>query len=343
MELCDRILVNDRASRIGTEDKRKIEDQNEKMACQGMRVLGIACGSFIREDEGMNGAGLVWLGLVGIVDPVREGVADVIRTFHGAGIRTVMITGDQSMTAAAIGKKLKLNPDSEGEPLEVLEAQQLSGMDTETLRGLADRLHIFARVSPAHKLRIVKSIQSAGEVVAMTGDGINDGPALKAADVGVAMGGQGTDVAREVADVILEDDNLASMAEAVASGRTIYTNIRKSLHFLLSTNSSEVLMMLGALTLGLGQPLNPLQLLWINLISDIFPGLALAMEPPEPGVMKRPPRDPAEPILTRDSILRIGRESLVLTTGGMVAYGWGIYRYGIGQGPSPLLLWPPVS
>ena len=330
MELCDRLLVNGSVRKFGKEDKKEIADQNEKMACQGMRVLGIACGIFVQKEEGMNGSGLIWLGLVGIVDPVREGVADVIRTFHSAGIRTVMITGDQSMTAAAIGKKLRLNPDPEGESLEVLEAQQLSGMDPKALRGLAGRLHIFARVSPADKLRIVKAIQSSGEVVAMTGDGINDGPALKAADVGIAMGGQGTEVAREVADVILEDDNLGSMAEAVSSGRTIYTNIRKSLHFLLSTNFSEVLMMFGAVGLGLGQPLNPLQLLWINLISDIFPGLALAMEPPEPGVMKRPPRDPAEPILTRDSIMQIGRESLVLTTGGMAAYGWGIYRYGIG-------------
>ena len=330
MDLCDRLLVDGWIRKFGNEDKKKIADQNEKMACKGMRVLGFAYRSFVQADEDVNGSGLIWLGLVGIIDPLRDGVADVIRTFHSAGIRTVMITGDQGMTAAAIGKKLRLNPEPEEEPLEVLEAQQLAGMDPEVLRGLASRLHIFARVSPAHKLRIVKAIQSSGEVVSMTGDGINDGPALKAADVGVAMGGQGSDVAREVADVILEDDNLGSMVEAISSGRTIYTNIRKSLHFLLSTNFSEVLMMFGSVALGLGQPLNPLQLLWINLISDIFPGLALAMEPPEPDVMKRPPRDPAEPILTRHSITIIGRESLILTAGGMAAYGWGIYRYGIG-------------
>jgi Ca2+-transporting ATPase len=328
LELCSRHLTGGRIRRLRMEDRIDIIDQNDKMAGRGMRVLGLAYGMFKPDAaEESNGKDLIWLGLTAILDPLRQGVKDVIKTFHNAGIRTVMITGDQSMTATAIGRELSLSHD---ESMEVLEAQRLSDMEPEVLKGLASRVHIFARVSPAHKLRIVRAIKAAGDVVAMTGDGINDGPALKAADIGIAMGYQGSDVAREVADVILEDDNLSSIAETISHGRTIYTNIRKSVHFLLATNFSEILMMSGSLTFGLGQPLNPVQLLWINLVSDILPGLALALEPPEPDVMKRPPRDPAEPIITRDSLMQMGRESIVLTAGGMAAYGWGIYRYGLG-------------
>src|SRR5574341_1808662 len=167
------------------------------------------------------------------------------------------------------------------------------------MTALASRVQVFARVSPAHKLQIVQAMQRAGKVVAMTGDGINDGPALKAADIGIAMGNTGTDVAREVADVVLEDDNLETMIVAISQVRTIYTNIRKSVHFLLSTNLSEIMVMFTAIAAGLGQPLSAMQLLWINLISDIFPGLALALEPPEPDVLSRPPRSPEDRKSTR--------------------------------------------
>ena len=188
---------------------------------------------------------------------------------------------------------------SQGDPLEILDATHLAEIEPEVLRALVKRAQVFARVSPAHKLQIVQALQEAGKVVAMTGDGINDGPALKAADVGIAMGRTGTDIAREVADVVLEKDNLDTLIIAIRDGRTIYINIRKSVHFFLATNLSEIMLTFTAMAVGLGSPLTAVQLLWINLISDIFPGLALAMEAPEPDILERPPRDPAAADLHR--------------------------------------------
>jgi Ca2+-transporting ATPase len=194
---------------------------------------------------------------------------------------------------------------------------------------------VFARVSPAHKLRIVETLQQAGRVVAMTGDGINDGPAPKAADNGVAMGRGGTDLARSVADIVLEDDDLHTMLLAVGQGRTIYANIRKSVHFLLATNFAEIETMATAIALGLGNPLNPTRLLWINLMTDSFPGLALSLEPAEPRVMKRP-RDPDEPIVSRDGLGRMAAESAVIAAGAMAAYAYGLARHGPGPIPGTL-------
>jgi Ca2+-transporting ATPase len=270
---------------------------------------------------------LTWLGIVGIADPVRTGAKQLIGEFHRAGIDTVMITGDQSPTAYAIAKELNLSSD---EQLEILDSKHLADLPPEILKALSQKVHVFARVSPSHKLQIVKALQDAGRIVAMTGDGINDGPALKAADIGIAMGHTGTDVAREVADVILEDDNLETMIIAVSHGRTIYNNIRKSVHFLLSTNMSEIMVMFVSLVFGLGHPLNAMQLLWINLISDIFPGLALALEQPEPDVLNRPPRNPDEAIIEKTDLKRITFESAVISAGALGAYGYGIARYGFG-------------
>jgi Ca2+-transporting ATPase len=203
-------------------------------------------------------------------------------------------------------------------------------VDEELLTGLVRGVHVFARVSPAHKLQIVQALQRSGRVVAMTGDGINDGPALKAADIGVAMGGSGSDVARSVADVVLEDDNLHTMATAISGGRAIYANIRKTIHFLLATNLTEIEVMLAGIGLGLGPPLNPMQLLWINLISDIFPGLALSLEPPDRDVLTRPPRDPRREILEANDLRRMGLESAVITGGTLLSYGYALMRYGPG-------------
>ena len=326
LALCGFALRNGVPEALGDEQRQAILDENERMAGEALRVLGIAYAEADAETSAPE-IGLVWLGLVGMADPVRAGVPDLIRQFHTAGIETVMITGDQSPTAHAIGRQLNL---SGSERLDILDSTHLETVEPAMLAALAQRVHVFARVSPSHKLRIVEALQRAGKVVAMTGDGVNDGPALKAADIGIAMGRSGTDMAREVADVVLEDDNLETLIVAVSQGRTIYANIRKSVHFLLSTNISEITVMFGAIALGLGQPLNPMQLLWINLITDIFPGLALALEPPEPDVLENPPRDPAEPIVRPADFRRILFEAGALSAGALAAYGYGVARYGVG-------------
>jgi Ca2+-transporting ATPase len=326
LELCGWHMHDGVRVPLTEDDRHAILADNERMAGAALRVLGLAWGE--TEDGAVTpGDGLTWLGLVGMADPVREGVPAFIRQFHEAGINTVMITGDQSATAYAIGHELRLSGDDH---LEILDSTHLEALDPEVLRGLAQRVHVFARVSPAHKLRIVQALQRAGHVVAMTGDGINDGPALKAADIGIAMGAAGTDIAREVADVVLEEDKLETLVVAVSQGRTIYNNIRKSVHFLLSTNLSEIMVMFGSVALGLGSPLNPMQLLWINLVTDVFPALALALEPPEPDVLRRPPRDPQEPIVRPADFKRIAFEGGAITAGALAAYGYGMARYGAG-------------
>ncbi|HHP7243488.1 MAG TPA: HAD-IC family P-type ATPase, partial [Elainellaceae cyanobacterium] len=187
------------------------------------------------------------------------------------------------------------------------------------------------------KLQIVQALQDAGKIVAMTGDGINDTPALKAANVGVAMGSGGTSVVHEVADVVIGDDDLQTMIDAVSRGRTIYSNIRKSVHFLLATNMSEIMVATVATAAGLGEPLNAMQLLWLNLVTDIFPGLALALEPPEPDVLEHPPRDPETPIIQPDDYRRIAAESAVISVSALAAYGYGLLRYGISQKSSTVI------
>lgn len=325
--LCRWYMKEGKKFPLTEQERLEIEIANERMAGEALRVLGVAYAQRDGDQESHPVQGLIWLGLIGMADPIRDGVRGLIETFHRAGIDTVMITGDQSPTAYAIGKELNL---SGGEQMEILDSTHLANIDPEVMKALSGKVHVFARVSPAHKLQIVQALQRAGKVVAMTGDGINDGPALKAADIGIAMGHSGTDVAREVADVVLEDDNLETMIIAVQHGRTIYNNIRKSVRFLLATNLSEIMVMFVALTGGLGQPLNSMQLLWINLISDIFPGLALALEPPEPDVLSRPPRDPEEPIIQTADFKRIGFEAGMISAGAIGAYAYGLARYGAG-------------
>ncbi|MCS6926753.1 MAG: HAD-IC family P-type ATPase, partial [Candidatus Binatia bacterium] len=315
------------------DDRFLLETENERMAGEALRVLGVAYAERDSAEDQSDGDALTWLGLIGMVDPIRTGVQETIRAFHQAGITTVMITGDQSPTAYAIGKELNLSNDGQ---LEILDSTHLVQLDPAVLTALAQKVHVFARVSPAHKLQIVQALQRAGKVVAMTGDGINDGPALKAADIGIAMGHTGTDVAREVADVVLEDDDLETMIVAIRQGRTIYHNLRKSLRFLLATNLSELIVTCTALAAGLGQPLNPMQLLWINLISDVAPGLALALEPPEPEVMQQPPRDPSQALIQPEDVRRIAFESAMLSAGALGAYGYGLLQGGPGPRASSL-------
>jgi Ca2+-transporting ATPase len=327
LAMCDWQLRGGEKIALMEEARLEIEAENDRMAGMALRVLGLASSEPQARGEIVAKNGLVWLGLVGMADPIRPGVKEAIETFHRGGIDTVMITGDQTPTAYAVAQELDLCP---GAPLEILDSNALTEIDPETMRALGQKVSVYARVSPAHKLKIVQALQAAGRVVAMTGDGINDGPALKAADVGIAMGRSGTDVAREVADVVLERDNIETLMIAIADGRTTYINTRKAVHFFLSTNLTEIMVMFTALTAGLGSPLNAMQLLWINLISDIFPGLALTMEEPEPDVMERPPRDSRQPIFTGRDWRRMGVESGTISAFALGAYGYGILRYGLG-------------
>lgn len=329
---CDRRLDQAGTILLTEAMRQSIIAENDRMASEGLRVLGVAYGQTTSPHLDQK-TPLIWLGLVALADPIRPGMKEIIASFHQAGIETVMVTGDQRSTAAAIGKALNL---SQGEALTMLEATDLSQLAPDQAKALCQRVHVFARISPANKLQVVQALQRAGKVVAMTGDGINDTPALKVAEVGIAMGQTGTDAAHEVADVILEDDNLATLTLAIEQGRTIYSNIRKAVHFLLSTNLSEIMVMFAGLSLGLGQPLNALQLLWLNLVTDIFPGLALALEPSEPGILTQPPRKPDEAIIQPATLRRMALEAVVISISALVAYGDAVSRYGIGAQASTI-------
>jgi P-type Ca2+ transporter type 2C len=328
LDLCDREMVDGRLVELSEERRQEIFIENDRMAGRGLRVLGFAFNRFGLNQAIEETAPMAWLGLAGMADPVRKGVKELIEVFHRAGIETVMITGDQSTTAYAVARELELGGEK---PLKILDSAELTSLDPERLQALAKNVHVYSRVSPAHKLRIVQALQAAGRIVAMTGDGINDGPALKAANIGIAMGESGTDVAREVADIIIEGDNLEQLVQALRGGRTTYGNIRKSVHFFLSTNLTEILVMFTCMALGLGFPLNVMQLLWINIISDIFPGLALSREKSEPDLMERPPRPAGAPLFSGSEFRKMALESAIISTGSLAAYGFGISRYG--QGP----------
>ncbi|MBF0466289.1 MAG: cation-transporting P-type ATPase [Nitrospirae bacterium] len=325
LSMCSKVMIDGQIISLDDELRQAIENENEYMAGKALRILGVAWYNTDSIDPVFRNYNMVWLGLIGMIDPIRNGVKDVVKTFHNAGIDTIMITGDQSLTAYSIGKELGISRNGK---LEIVDSRHLKDLEPDVLKNLCERVDVFARVTPAHKYQIVQALQQSGRVVAMTGDGINDGPALKAADIGIAMGKDGTDLAREVADVILENDDLSTMVTAIKEGRTIYGNIRKSIHFLLATNMSEIIVMFTTLATGLGQPLNTMQLLWINLATDIFPGLALALEPPEPDILSKQPRDPSEHILNNSDMKKLLKESSALSLGALAAYGYGLWRYG---------------
>jgi Ca2+-transporting ATPase len=321
LAMCRAVVRGSDVEPLEDDERRAILRANERMAARALRVLGLAYG----EGESVGG-GLTWVGLVGMTDPLRPGMAELIESFHRAGIETVMITGDQTTTAYAVGRQLHLN---NGQPLEILDSERLERLDPRLLAGLAERVSVFARVTPAHKLQIVRALQDGGKVVAMTGDGVNDAPALRAADVGVVVGDTGTELARSVADVVVDGDDLHGMLEAVRHGRTIRDNVRKAVHFLVATNLSEVELVAASVALGAGAPLGAAQLLWINLVTDVVPGIALALEPPEPDVLERPPRDPHEPLLA-GAWQRIACESGAMAGGALASYLYGLARYGAG-------------
>jgi Ca2+-transporting ATPase len=325
LELCDRRLVGSELSVLSDADRRAIRRQNERMASEALRVLGIAYSEHAEQPDAA-GTGLIWVGLSGLADPPRKGLPELFEKFRRAGVRSVMITGDQSATAYAVAKQVGLAVDGE---LRTLDSVELENMDPDVLAELAPTIQVFSRVSPRHKLRIVQALQKSGLVVAMTGDGINDCPALKAADIGVAMGGAGGSVAREVADVILETDELAGMLTAIEHGRVIHADIKKAVRFILATNLSEILLTLLSVAAGFGEGMTPMQLLWINLVSDIFPELALALQPPEKDVLDQPPRDPEAKMFSKDEFSQLAVEGALLTAGAMSVYGYGISRYGV--------------
>jgi Ca2+-transporting ATPase len=333
LELCRSWLRHGQPVPLSDDDRRNIRRLNERLAGDALRVLGMAYAERTGGEAALpEGAAqpapenLVWLGLMGLADPPRAGLPELVAKFRRAGVRSVMITGDQSATAYAIAKQIGL---AEGGELQMLDSVELDRMDPDLLAELAPRIQVFSRVSPRHKLRIVQALQKAGLVVAMTGDGINDCPALKAADIGVAMGGATGSIARDVADMILERDDLAAMLLAIEHGRVIHADIKKAVRFILSTNLSEIMLTFLSVAAGFGEGMSPMQLLWINLVSDIFPELALALQPGESDVLLRPPRDPAEKMFSRRELRHIAIEGGVLTAGALAVYTYGISRYGL--------------
>jgi Ca2+-transporting ATPase len=307
--------------RLDEAKKQAIRAQVSDMAAQAMRVLALAHRPLKDGEDGRSDGiekDLEFLGLMGMIDPPREEVKDSVATCRTAGIRPVMITGDHPDTAIAIGKELHIAHDGD----RALTGQDLERMSDDDLAGKVEQVAIYARVTAAHKLRIVKAWQKRGQVVAMTGDGVNDAPALKAADIGVAMGVTGTDVTKEASDMVLTDDNFTSIISAVEEGRGIYDNIQKFILYLLASNVSEVLVMFFAALVGWPPPLMPIQLLWINLVTDGLPALALTMEPPEPDLMQRSPRPAREPVITWQRGLQIGTFGILMALVAVGGFWW---------------------
>ncbi len=289
-------------------------DALERLAGDGQRMLAVAAKPMTGQTRELSftelEGGLSLIGLVGLSDPPRQEAVDSVARCRAAGIRVKMITGDHTATALAIAGRLGIGDDARA-----LSGHALDEMDDEALRAAVLDVDVFARASPEHKLRLVQALQSHGQVVAMTGDGVNDAPALRRADVGVAMGCKGTDVAREAAEMVLTDDNFASITAAVEEGRTVYDNLRKAILFILPTNGGEAMLLVTAILLGLPLPITPVQILWVNMITAVTLALALAFEPTERGIMERPPRDPAAALLSRHLVWRIVFVSLILVAG----------------------------
>ncbi|HEY7520636.1 MAG TPA: cation-transporting P-type ATPase [Methylomirabilota bacterium] len=285
--------------RLTADERARLLEANRALAELGLRVLAVAwhprCGADRRV------ADLTFLGLVALEDPLRPGVRDAVARCERAGIRTVMLTGDQRLTAEAIGRQL--------------------GLPAEAVR---------SRVSPEQKFALIEQLQREGHVVAMTGDGVNDAPALARADIGIAMGRHGTDVAREAADIVLTDDNFPTIVRAVEEGRVIYANLQKVIRFLFSCNLSEIVLIFAAIVAGLPSPLLPLQILWINLVTDIFPAVALIRDPAEPDIMRRPPHTPGSALVSWHAGGAMLLEGMLLSAGALSAYAWAIWQYGVG-------------
>ena len=328
LQFCAKIMRNGSEETITFEDRRSALAAADRMAGQGLRVLALAwkemAAGATLEREGVE-TDLIFLGLVGMMDPPREEAKEAIRICKAAGIKPVMITGDHKLTASAIGKELGILAEGG----RVLEGTELEKMEDGELLDVIDEVSIFARNTAEHKVRIVEAFRGKGHVVAMTGDGVNDAPALRAADIGIAMGKTGTEVSKEASDMVITDDNFATIVAAVEEGRRIYANIRKASSYLLSCNFAEVMTIFLGVMLGLPVPLLALQILWINIVTDEFPAIGLSVEPAHSDLMMRKPRNPAEPILTRGLFLYTLGISAVIFIGTL-----GLYALSLKEGVS---------
>jgi Ca2+-transporting ATPase len=328
LERCEWVQQEGDRPPLQEEQRAHILDANETLARKGLRVLGLACRPLDHApDPGNDEAAeqdLTWLGLVGMMDAPRPEAREAVRLCRQAGIQPTMITGDHQLTAQAIAEDMGIAEPGD----RVLNGRQLEKLSRAELEAAVQDVHVYARVSPEHKLRIVQALQSQHQIVAMTGDGVNDAPALKQADIGIAMGITGTDVSKEASDMVLLDDNFATIVAATEEGRVVYTNIRRFVKYILGSNIGEVLTIAASPMLLpiLDVPLTPLQILWMNLVTDGFPALALAVEPAEPDVMNRPPHDPKESIFDRGLgayMLRIG---LVFTVISVTLMYWAYHH-----------------
>ena len=344
LDLCTRYQgMNDKPRRMDKAARQRIRDANDRMTDDALRVLGVA----YRVGKNVNSTepsvdklekDLVFVGLIGMIDPPREEVKPALEKAAHAGIRTVMITGDYPNTARAIATSIGLMRPGH----KVLTGAELDKLDDAALYNEIEQVDVFARVSPEHKMRIVNALQANHEVVAMTGDGVNDAPAIRRANIGIAMGITGTDVAKETADMVLTDDNYVSIVSAVEQGRIIYNNIRKFVFFLLSSNVAEIMVIFLATLAGLPSPLTVIQLLWLNLITDGAPALALAMEKGDPDIMTRPPRPKNEPIINAPMRLGIIIQTITQTCAVLTAFALGLLwelkalGFGLPQGANPL-------
>lgn len=308
-------------SLLGDQETREILSVADHMAGEALRVLAIAyrvwpANASLPDDSAAVERDLIFAGLVGMMDPPRPEVAEAIRTAQRAGIRTIMVTGDHARTALAVARQMGLAQD----PSQVVSGVELDRMDDRQLGKALEKAAVFARVSPEHKIRIVRALKAQGEIVAMTGDGVNDAPAVKEADVGVSMGQKGTDVTHEASAVVLADDNYATIVAAIEQGRGIYDNIRKFIRYLLACNVGEILVMLATTLMGLPLPLVAIQILWMNLVTDGLPAIALGVDPIDPGVMKRPPRRPSEGVFADHLLMKILIQGVFISLGTVAVF-----------------------
>jgi Ca2+-transporting ATPase len=315
IERCDRILSSRGEVPFDHPARERLLARNHELAARGLRVLALARGRPEQTDETAL-RHLTFVGFAGLIDPPASGVKETIRRFREAGIRTVMLTGDQQLTAQAVARDLGILADGDG----VLDGRTMAGLSDEDLTARTASVGAFSRVDPEAKLEIVRAFKRRGDIVAVLGDGVNDAPALRQADVGVAMGQRGTDVAKEAADVVLLDDRFSTIAVAVEQGRVIFDNIRKFVFYLFSCNLAEVLVLLVAAVVGLPLPLLPLQILWLNIVTDTFPALSLAIEPADRDVMQRRPRDPDEAIFSARFVRAITWYAVLITAVSLAAF-----------------------